>query len=139
MQDKLVRLGDDIPHDHRMTLRSFVIFVCFAAVVDACSCAIPSVQSATNDADLVFRGSIIALRDSAEPSPVLAMVGVSDTKAVVVFRVKRVWKGSVGPTFEMPALNEVAAKEGIDCIGFPPSLLKVGNDLLVYAGRLKYY
>ncbi|MGA3204862.1 MAG: hypothetical protein ABSF12_20405 [Bryobacteraceae bacterium] len=51
-------------------------------------------------------------------------------KGIVVFRVSRVWKGDVGPIFEMPALEETSM-----CVGFWPTHLKVGNDLLVYAVR----
>ena len=42
----------------------------------------------------------------------------------------RVWKGEVGATFGMPAIEETSA-----CWGFWPRLLKVGvgNDVLVYA------
>lgn len=49
---------------------------------------------------------------------------------MVVFKVTRVWKGDVGQEFEMPAIEETSA-----CIGFWPSFLKVGEDLLVYASR----
>ena len=68
---------------------------------------------------MVFRGTIAELRDL--PGSKLQ---------VAVFRVSRVWKGDVGPTFEMPAM-----KEGVACIGFWPDYLKVGNDLLLYASR----
>jgi hypothetical protein len=47
---------------------------------------------------------------------------------IAVFRVTRVWKGSVGPTFEM-----TAAEEDMPCMGPEPSYFKVGNELLVYA------
>jgi hypothetical protein len=50
---------------------------------------------------------------------------------MAVFRVSRVWKGDVGETFEMPAVEETSA-----CMGFWPSDLKVGSDLLVYAWRV---
>jgi hypothetical protein len=52
---------------------------------------------------------------------------------IVIFRVTRVWKGRIGQTFEMPAY------QGDWCSAFrqtTPSLLTVGNDLLVYASRI---
>jgi hypothetical protein len=61
---------------------------------------------------------------------------VRDTQKLAVFRVSRVWKGEVGETFEMPAVEETSA-----CTGFWPKYLKVGSDLLVYARRFgsQYY
>ena len=47
-----------------------------------------------------------------------------------VLQVSRVWKGSVTTEFEMLAV------QGDPCFGFPLGLLKVGNELLVYAGRI---
>ena len=53
-----------------------------------------------------------------------------DTKKIAVFHVARVWKGDVGATFEMPAVEETSA-----CVGFWPNLLHVGADLIVYARK----
>jgi hypothetical protein len=86
--------------------------------------------------EVVFRGTIIELRDSQKPADLPAGFA-QDTKKIVVFRVSRVWKGEVGETFEMPAVEETSA-----CVGFWPSILKVGSDLLVYAyhsGGADYY
>lgn len=80
----------------------------------ACDCAPVSVTEARNGAEIVFRGTITEISGGN-----------------VVFRVHRVWKGNIGPTFRMPEISEGAA-----CLGFLPKLLKVGNDLLVYARRL---
>lgn len=93
----------------------------------ACSCSDPSVQVKRDRADIIFRGTIVELRNSHWWQP---------TERTVVFTVSRVWKGPVTATFEMPALVEQAA-----CIGFSSNLLKVGEDLLVYAFRdgAKYY
>ena len=96
-----------------------------AVSVCGCDCSAPPVQEVRNRADVVFRGTIIALRPSSKP---LGWGDTRDTGKIAVFQVSRVWKGEVGPTFEMPALEELAA-----CWGFWPDLLKVGNDLLVYA------
>jgi hypothetical protein len=53
-----------------------------------------------------------------------------DPGKIAVFKVSRVWKGDVGPIFEMPAREETGG-----CLGFWPRLLKVGNDLVVFAYR----
>ncbi len=116
-----------------MALRIILVFACISGSARAqeCTCTTKNPQDARENADVVFRGTIIALRESAEPSPI--PVGDQDPKKFVVFSVRRVWKGDIGPTFEMPALEQTTP-----CIGFSPSL-KVGNDLLVYAGRLRSY
>jgi hypothetical protein len=68
--------------------------------------------------EVVFRGTIVELRDSQKPADLPAGFA-RDTKKTVVFRVSRVWKGEVGETFEMPAVEETSA-----CVGFWPSILK---------------
>jgi hypothetical protein len=107
----------------------------FAGIAYACDCIEPSVQSKKEAAEVIFRGTIIALRDAAAATD-LPSGWVHDTKKVAVFRVSRVWKGDVGETFEMPAVEETAA-----CTGFWRPYLKVGADLLVYARRIgsEYY
>jgi hypothetical protein len=49
---------------------------------------------------------------------------------MAVFQVKRVWKGPVTAEFEMLAI------QGDACFEFPPGLLRLGNEVLVYAHRL---
>jgi hypothetical protein len=49
----------------------------------------------------------------------------------VIFRVSCVWKGEVGRTFEMPAIQT----DGGLCTAFWKGLLVVGNELVVYASR----
>jgi len=93
----------------------------------ACDCSDPPLQEARARADVVFRGTVVALRPSNGPQ---GLGDTFDTAKVAVFRVSRVWKGSVGPAFEMPALLETSA-----CWGFSPSLLRAGNDLVVFAFR----
>ena len=68
---------------------------------------------AKKHADIVFRGTIIDIRDRT-----------------VFFRVDRKWKGNVGRDFTMPEIRESSG-----CVGFWSSLLKVGSDLLVYGQR----
>jgi hypothetical protein len=97
----------------------------------ACDCADVSVSRAKAGADIIFRGTITGFRTDNKRT------GLDDwgrrgqnTKGIVVFRVTRVWKGDVAPSFEMPAAEETAM-----CWGFWPDDLKVGNELLVYAVR----
>ena len=80
-----------------------------------------SVSSGREDkhgAEIVFRGTVIAFRESAKGD------------RTVVFRVSRVFNGVTKETFEMLAIESGAA-----CFGFYPGMLKVGNELLVYASR----
>ena len=49
---------------------------------------------------------------------------------MVIFRVTRVWKGPVGPTFKMPAC------EGNVCTSFSTDQLTIGNELVVFASRM---
>jgi len=82
-----------------------------------CECGPVSVSEAKKSAEVVFRGTITAISDGK-----------------VMFRVDRVWKGEVGGTFQMPEFTA-----GGSCLGFRPSLLLVGNDLLVFAWRLRRF
>ncbi len=82
-----------------------------------CDCETQSVAQARKHAGIVFRGTIVAFHDSA---PSVDPAGVTHTWRVAVFQVTRVWKGDV-PTA---------------CVGFWPTHLKVGTDLLVYASRI---
>jgi hypothetical protein len=85
-----------------------------ASLALGCSCADSSVSQARKGAEVVFRGSITDI-----------------SAGKVVFRVDRVWKGNVGRTFEMPEFIQ-----GVACLGFHGPIVKVRNDLLVYAWRL---
>lgn len=64
-------------------------------------------------AEIVFRGTVIAY-EKGDP--------------LVVFRVTRVFNGDPTEIFEMPAIESGGA-----CFGFFLGMLKVGNELLVYA------
>lgn len=92
--------------------------------VNACECMGSTVQLGKDGGQVVFRGTVIALR----PAPKRRVPG--DTGRIAVFRVSRVWKGKVGEIFEMPADEATAA-----CWGFSP-LLAVGDELLVFAHQL---
>ena len=107
------------------TLALVAISVC---ATYGCSCGEPTVEIAKDDAEIIFRGTITAFRPADKPSELGRMV--QDTKRMAVFQVTRVWKGEVGQTFEMPAVEETTM-----CWGFWPPFLKVGTDLLVYARR----
>jgi hypothetical protein len=79
-------------------------------------------------ADIIFRGTIIDIHDAKRD--VITDI-LQPPKRIAVFRVTRIWKGDVGQTFEMPAIE----KSGGTCGGFSKGLLVVGNELLVYAYR----
>jgi len=111
-----------------MTRRLLVVLAIFANAAFACECRGLSVKEASTAAEVIFRGTIMSFRDSPVDFGVPGML--KSTKKLVVFRVTRVWKGEVGEIFEMPAARETTA-----CIGFWPSFLEEGADLLVYASR----
>jgi hypothetical protein len=81
-----------------------------------CDCIAPSVHQAKKGAEVIFRGTITDIHDGK-----------------VIFRVNRVWKGDVEQTFEMVDFPESG------CLGFLNRWLRVGNDLLVFAWRLRRY
>jgi len=96
------------------------MFVLFAStcLFAQCDDVEVSTKEAKHVSEVVFQGTIEAFRGS----------GIDRT---VIFRVSRVWKGQVGPIFEMPAIQT----DGGLCIAFWRGLLAVGNELVVYASR----
>jgi len=100
-------------------------------IASACDCRGLKVPDAVSHAQIIFRGTIVALRDSAEKPE--GRYGGRNYK-IAVFAVNRVWKGEVKGIFEMPAPEEIA-----DCVGSWPDLPRVGNELLVYAQRSSPY
>lgn len=87
-----------------------------ASVAFGCDCVTLPVKQEKRGAEVVFRGTVTEIRGGT-----------------VYFRVERVWMGNVGGTFEMPEFTASG------CIGFLPSWLFEGNDLLVFAWRLLRY
>jgi hypothetical protein len=87
------------------------------AVAMQCDCIV-SDREDKRSAEIVFRGTAIAFRQSAKGD------------RIVVFRVGRVFSGYPTEIFEMPAIEGGAA-----CFGFYPGMLKIGNELLVYASN----
>jgi hypothetical protein len=112
-----------------MFLRTFILALSVGTAY-GCSCSEPSPQFKIEHSELIFRGRITALRDTTKVPSLEARSLARDTGKMVVFRVSRIWKGDLGQTFEMPALEETSV-----CWGFWPDFLKVGNDLLVYASH----
>lgn len=110
-----------------MFLKSLFVLASSVGIAHGCSCREPKVQFKMDHSDVVFRGTLIELRDS-EVDHFLPFV--RDTRKIAVFRVARVWKGDVGPIFEMPAVEETSV-----CVGFNPDALRLGTDLLIYADR----
>jgi hypothetical protein len=80
-----------------------------------CDCVDIGIQRLKSGSDLVFQAVVTGFHGSGE-------------NRMVIFDLSRVWKGKVTRTFEMRAI------EG-PCISFYSGLLKVGNELLVFASR----
>ena len=108
-------------------MRELFLTILTARFACACDCISLPPKEAKTVAEVVFRGAITAFHDSGKGYD------------LAVFEVKRVWKGDIGPTFTMPAI------QGDACFDFPGiagqpgtarSLLKIGNELLVYASRM---
>jgi len=78
-----------------------------------------SAKESRKFSEVVFRGTVEGF-------------GGSGPDRTVIFRVSRVWKGRIGPRFEMPAIET----DGGLCTAFWRGLLVVGNELVVYASRL---
>jgi hypothetical protein len=96
------------------------VFVLFAStcLFAQCDDIEISTKEAKHSSEVMFQGTIEGFKGS----------GIDRT---VIFRVSRVWKGRVGPTFEMPAIET----DGGLCTAFWRGLLAVGNELVVYASR----
>jgi len=92
--------------------------VFLAPLIFGCDCETIHAKDAKRGAEVVFRCTVSGFQHRAALS------------MMVVFNVDRVWKGKVGSTFEMPAVQEASG-----CIGFLPKL-QVGTELLVYARRI---
>jgi hypothetical protein len=111
-------------------VRVLVTLALSLRIAYGCSCQEGDPQYKKAHSDVVFRGTITALRDSEKPPSLSEQIGMAKRYKIAVFNVTRVWKGEVGQTFEMPAIEETSL-----CTGFWPPFLKVGSDLLVYANR----
>jgi len=77
-----------------------------------------STREARQISEVVFQGTIEGFRGSG-------------LDRIVIFHVSRVWKGRVGQTFEMTAIET----NGGMCTAFWSGLLVAGNELVVYASR----
>ena len=96
---------------------AFVLFAS-ACLFAQCDDIEISVKQAKHISEVVFQGTVESFKGS----------GFDRT---VIFRVSRVWKGQVGRTLEMPAIET----DGAMCNAFWKGLLAVGNELVVYASR----
>jgi hypothetical protein len=77
-----------------------------------------STKQAKHFSEVVFQGTVEGFKGSG-------------ADRMVIFRVSRVWKGQVGPNFEMLAIET----DGGLCTAFWRGILTVGNELVVYASR----
>ena len=79
-----------------MLCRALFALTFSLTIAHACDCANPSVKIKLDRSDVVFRGTITALRDADKPAGIPLGLA-ADTNKIVVFRVMRVWKGDVVP------------------------------------------
>ena len=121
-----------------IVLRLFSLIPLSCAVASACDCIPATPQARLEHSEIVFRGTIVELRDSNRPAPnpFPGFIAIKDTGKIAVFHVSRVWKGDVGEMFEMRAVEETSR-----CIGFSSDHLEVGTELLIYASKTngEYY
>jgi hypothetical protein len=99
-----------------MLLRLAILFFVLLELTYAMQCDCASGPEDKHGAAIVFRGTVVEFHEFARDG------------RTVVFRVSRVFNGDPKETFEMPALEG-----GFACFGFYPGLLRIGNELLVYA------
>jgi hypothetical protein len=96
-------------------MRFLALLLCGSSWCVACSCLSTSVDNEVRNADIVFRGKIVRIGYGR-----------------ISFAVSRAWKGPITSAFSMPDI-----RESTDCIGFWPSLVEIGNELLVYARDIR--
>jgi hypothetical protein len=109
-----------------------LLVLALGPIAHAMSCLPVTVDEAFEKAEVVFRGKIVDVHDAQRDAITDVL---QPRKRIAVFQVRRVWKGSVGTKFEMPVVELKAAPAGYD--QFWSNFLIVGNDLLVYAVRVK--
>jgi hypothetical protein len=102
-------------------VRFVLVLFASACLFAQCDDVEISVKQARHASEVVFQGTIDAFRGT----------GADRT---VIFRVSRVWKGRVGTTFEMPAIET----DGSLCTAFWRGLLVPANELVVYASRFPW-
>jgi hypothetical protein len=94
---------------------TFIVLIGLQAAM-CCTVVEPSVRDAVKQAEIVFRGSITEISESA-----------------ITFRVERVWKGHVPAVFSMPKV----VWSSTPCMpGFYQRHVRTGAELLVYARRM---
>jgi hypothetical protein len=101
-----------------MKVRFALLFLISRSLFAQCDDVPISARQAKQSSEVVFQGTIVGFKGS-------------DIDRTVVFQVSRVWKGRVGRTFDMPAIET----HGSLCTAFWSGLLVLGNELVVYASR----
>jgi hypothetical protein len=105
-----------------MKVRSALLLLTSMSLFAQCDDIYISAKQAKHASEVVFQGTIVGFKGSR-------------VDRTVVFRVSRVWKGRVGLTFEMPAIET----EGSLCNAFWSGVLVPGNELVVYASRDSFF
>jgi hypothetical protein len=91
-----------------------------SSLLCACDCIREPAEDALGFSEVAFRGRVEGFRDSG------------NGYRLVIFKVDRVWKGKIGPTFEMPAVESDEL-----CWAWPPSMLKTGTEIVVFANHMQ--
>ena len=111
-----------------MTLRVALAVLVLANAAQACSCIAITPSEALANAHVVFRGTVIEVRDAERD--IISDI-LQPPKHIAVFRVNRVWKGDVGERFEI-LIHFIPSSTACSEWG---KFAVVGNELLVYARR----
>jgi hypothetical protein len=118
-----------------MIPRVALVVLMLANVSVACKCRETTASHALEHSDIVFRGTVVEVRDVEMIRDVAVQRSSHNfaqrQKQIVVFRVTRVWKGDVTESFEMPVMTGTVTS----CSGDWNSWARVGNDLLVFSVR----
>ena len=105
-----------------MKVRFALLLLTSASLFAQCDDVFISAKQAKHASEVVFQGTVMGFKGFA-------------ADRTVVFRVGRVWKGRVGSTFEMPAIET----GGSSCRAFWKGVLLLGNELVVYAARDPFF
>ena len=97
-------------------LRLFALLAWVGPLAFACDCVTVPAREAKRISAIVFRGTVTGFQGTG-------------FDRLVIFRVSRVWKGNIGASFAMLGV------EGDSCLSFPPGLLQIGTEFIVYGQK----
>ena len=115
----VTKLQVNIIGQARTSVRLLALFLRGVLPLLACSCRAPTWEQDFAEAAVVFRGSITSVK---------RVSGGPVDRIILRFAVLTTWKGPGGRSVIMHSEIEQAA-----CWGFWPDLVKVGNNVVVFA------